>query len=135
MIIKKVVYTAILAFSLCFIHTSYASLGFLKIFIAHKHENCAKALLPSHGQFCPSFKAVARCHCVSSGMPGSMCEDMDSLYDRMISVFETQKSACEYQKDTSTQNCLDSWNCYRLGGKDSKGKLCSATGKSCLRKM
>lgn len=131
MITKNRLYLSIFALSLSFIHISYASFGFLKVFIAHKHENCAKALRTDHRQFCPSFKAVAQCHCMSAGMPQSMCSDMNALYDRMISIFDTQKKACEYQQDTSTQNCLDSWDCYRLGGKNSQGQLCNVTGKAC----
>jgi len=131
MIINKLTYISIFAFFLCFIHTANASFGFLKIFIAHKHENCAKSLRTDHSQFCVSFKNVAECHCTSSGLPKSMCGDMELLYQRMISVFETQQKACEYQQDALTQHCLDGWNCYRLGDKDSEGRLCSATGKSC----
>jgi hypothetical protein len=131
MILKKLIYISIFALSHCFIQNANASFGFLKVFIAHKHENCAKALRSDDGKFCASFKAVAECHCTSSGLPKSMCSDMESLYQRMLVVFETQQNACEYQRDTHTQNCVDSWNCYRVGGKDSRGRLCSSTGKAC----
>jgi hypothetical protein len=131
MVIKQLIYTSIFAFFFSYIHTSQASFGFMKIFIAHKHENCPKALRTDHKSFCSSFKVVAECHCTSSGAPKSMCKDMASLYNRMISVFETQQSACNYQQDTHPQNCMDSWNCYRLGGKDSRGRSCSSTGRAC----
>lgn len=129
---SAIVYTIILPFCLFFMFSANASLGFLKLFVAHKHENCAKASPTHHTNFCASFEKVAECHCTSSGLPKSMCQNMTTLYQRMISVFDTQQNACEYQKDTHTKNCMDSWNCYRLGGKDSKGRLCSNTGKACI---
>jgi hypothetical protein len=48
-----------------------------------------------------------------------------------MSIFGSIQRACEYQHDTSVQNCLDDWQCYRNGGRDSTGALCNATGSSC----
>jgi len=56
---------------------------------------------------------------------------MKVVYDRMINMFGSLKRACEYQRDTSVQNCMDDWNCYRFGGVNSLGGLCSSTGKAC----
>ena len=93
--------------------------------------SCPQALPTNDAGFCPSFKSVAGCHCTSKGMPKGMCLDMNALYNRMISMFGTLERACQFQHDTSTQNCIDDWNCYRSGGKDSQGNICSGTGKSC----
>ena len=112
-------------------HPANAGLGFLKIFIPRTHASCTNALPPSHEKFCPTFKTAAQCSCTSSGMPASMCRDMATLYKRMIAVFDEQRKACEFQRDTSMQNCMDSWDCYRLGGKDSNGRLCQSTGAAC----
>ena len=92
---------------------------------------CSKAVPTDSPKFCGSFKTAAICYCTSSGLPAGMCQDMDSLYKRMIGVFGTLQKACEYQKYTTTQDCINNWNCYRFGGNDSTGKLCSSTQKSC----
>lgn len=92
---------------------------------------CPQALPTDSPKFCPSFKSVAECHCVSAGLPKMMCQNVESIYTRMISMFGSLQKACEYQKDTTVQTCIDDWNCYRKGGKDSQGRLCSSTGKSC----
>jgi hypothetical protein len=92
---------------------------------------CPQALPTSDAGFCPTFQAAAQCHCSSKGLPKSMCQDMPKLYDRMISMFGTLERACAFQHDTDTQTCIDDWNCYRNGGKDSKDGLCSATGNPC----
>lgn len=99
--------------------------------VAADFSNCPQALPTSDAGFCPSFKSVAECHCVESGLPKKMCQDVQVIYNRMIAMFGSVQKACEYQHDTSTQNCIDDWNCYRLGGKDSQGKLCGGTGNAC----
>lgn len=93
---------------------------------------CTNALPTDNPTFCASFKTAAICYCTSSGLPGVLCQDMNVLYARMISVFGSLQRACEYQKYTTTQDCMDNWNCYRLGGKDSRGRICSSTGKACI---
>jgi hypothetical protein len=92
---------------------------------------CPQATPTNDPGFCSSFKIAAQCHCTASHLPSRMCMDMNLLYDRMLIIFQTVKKACEYQTDTSTQNCIDSWNCYRNGGYNSKNELCSGTGASC----
>ncbi|RUR05419.1 hypothetical protein [Legionella sp. km772] len=94
-------------------------------------STCPKALPTNNAGFCASFKVAAVCHCTTSGLPAGMCQDMNALYNRMIGLFGSVQKACQYQKDTTTQNCIDSWSCYRSGGKDSQGRLCSSTGNSC----
>lgn len=92
---------------------------------------CSKALPTDNPQFCSSFKVAATCYCTSSGLPAGMCQDMDTLYKRMLGVFGTLKKACEYQKHTTPQDCMDNWNCFRFGGVDSRGKLCGGTKQPC----
>lgn len=110
---------------------AFSALPFLKIFIATTHANCPHAAPTNALNFCPSFQSVAQCHCTSAGLPSGMCRDVNAIYNRMITVFGSQLKACQYQRDTSVQECMDDWDCYRLGGKDSFGRLCSGTGKAC----
>jgi hypothetical protein len=93
--------------------------------------NCPKALPTNSLQFCTSFKTAATCYCTQSGLPAGMCQDMNALYNRMIGVFGSLKKACEFQKYTDVQDCIDNWNCYRLGGEDSRKRLCSSTKNPC----
>lgn len=93
--------------------------------------SCPPAADVSTAGFCSSFKLTAQCHCTSSGLPKGMCMNMKSLYDRMTSIFGSVRRACEYQRDTSTQNCIDSWNCYRSGGVTSQNALCGGNGSAC----
>lgn len=110
---------------------AFGSSDLFKLTTETLSANCPHADPVSSGSFCASFKSVAECHCVASGLPAGMCKDMNAIYTRMLSVFGTQQKACEYQKDVPPQECMDDWNCYRLGGTDSSGNLCNNTGKSC----
>ena len=92
---------------------------------------CSNALPTDNPNFCVSFKTAATCYCISSGLPAGMCQDMNALYNRMIGIFGTLQKACEFQKYTSVQDCMDNWNCYRFGGIDSRGRLCSSTKNPC----
>jgi hypothetical protein len=92
---------------------------------------CPKALPTDDVNFCSSFKSVATCYCTSSGLPSSLCQDTRVIYQRMIAMFQTLEKACEYQKYTSKQDCMDNWNCYLFGGVDSRGRICSSTQKPC----
>jgi hypothetical protein len=92
--------------------------------------SCPGALPTTHTDFCNSFKTCATCYC-SSRLPPVLCQDVSKIYERMISMFGSVQRACEYQKDTPTQVCVDDWNCYRSGGRDSQGGLCSSTGNAC----
>lgn len=93
---------------------------------------CQGALPTSDANFCATMKQSAQCHCVSTGLPQSVCQDIGQLYARLISVFGTLERVCAYQHETSKQECIDDWNCYRLGGVDSHGALCSSTGAACM---
>ena len=94
--------------------------------------SCGQAAPINSPGFCASFKQVAVCHC-SASLPEIMCQDMKMLYEFMLNTTNTHtlSEACHMQSDTSPQNCIDDWNCYRNGGKDSKGNSCSGTGKRC----
>lgn len=93
--------------------------------------SCPYALPTNNTNFCSSFKSVATCYCISSGLPSGMCQDMNALHNRMIAVFGTLQKACEYQRYTTPQDCVDNWSCYLYGGIDSRGRLCSATKRAC----
>ncbi len=93
---------------------------------------CPQASETNSPTFCSTFKVAAGCHCLAQHMPAKVCADMGKIYDSMLTFFKTLQKACEFQHDTPTQTCIDDWNCYRLGGKDSKGRLCSNTAKACL---
>lgn len=92
---------------------------------------CTNSFPPDDVRFCPSFKAAATCYCTSTGLPAFLCQDMNSLYNRMMLVFGSLKRACEYQHHTSTQDCVDNWTCYLRGGIDSRGRWCNLTQRAC----
>lgn len=91
---------------------------------------CINAQPTNDVNFCASFKVAATCYC-SLSAPPVMCQDMNAIYNRMISVFGSLQEACRFQRYTSMQDCIDNWNCYKLGGKDSRGRVCSSTGQAC----
>lgn len=93
--------------------------------------DCPRALPTNSPGFCASFRTAAVCYCTSSGLPAGMCQNMKALYERMILVFGSLQRACEHQKYTTTQDCIDNWQCYKLGGSDSQGRLCSSTRNAC----
>ncbi len=96
---------------------------------------CDTAKAPNDPGFCPSFKAVAYCHCTAAGVPGKKCEDMNYIYELARSRYGSIENACRKQTDTDYQTCMDSWGCYRGDiKKDSKNQLCSGTGNACEHK-
>ena len=92
---------------------------------------CTNAVPTNDINFCSSFKVAATCYCSSSGMPASMCQDMNQLYSRMMSMFGSLQRACGFQRYTTVQDCVDNWNCYLQGGIDSQGRACSSTQRAC----
>ena len=92
---------------------------------------CPSALPISDPGFCESFHVAAECYCTSSGLPRKMCNNMTLLYQRMIGMFGSLENACHFQPNTSYQECMDDWLCYRFGGQNSQGELCSGTGNAC----
>lgn len=92
---------------------------------------CPPAVPDSSSNFCSSFKSVAHCYCTSAGLPSFMCKDMGKIYSRMVALYGSVQKACAHQRHTSAQECIDDWQCYLKGGKDSKNQLCNGTGRSC----
>ena len=124
----------ILALVICFIST--ASFAFApgsdsKLAALSGFFSCAQAVPTTDAGFCPSFKAVAACHCVESGVPEKACQNMKLLYAAMIGRYTTVERACANQRDTSPQNCVDDWKCYGTGGTNSQGGACSSNGSLC----
>jgi hypothetical protein len=93
--------------------------------------SCSAALPSNEPGFCESFHVAAECYCSSSGLPRKMCNNMALLYQRMIAMLGSLENACRFQNNTSYQECIDDWVCYRSGGKNSRGELCSGTGNAC----
>ncbi|MDF1646009.1 MAG: hypothetical protein P1U61_03370 [Legionellaceae bacterium] len=93
--------------------------------------SCLKAMPTDSSKFCSSFKVAAQCHCSASGLPVTMCNNVRLLYQRLMVTFGTIEKTCAFQHDTSKEDCIDSWKCYLNGGKNSQGKLCNSTGRSC----
>jgi hypothetical protein len=108
----------------------FLSNAYLLSFLSFIPSSFCLALPPDNPAFCASFQAEAKRHCVSSGLLPFMCNNMNFIYDSMIARFQSQQKACEYQKETSTKDCMDGWDCYRLGH-DGQGKLCNSAGKPC----
>lgn len=92
---------------------------------------CPVGISSTDPNFCAAFKEAAKCHCTESGMPGWMCNDMNKLWSRMITVFRSVQRACQSQPYSTVQECVDNWTCYRQGGVNSNGSLCSSTGAPC----
>jgi hypothetical protein len=94
-------------------------------------SECPQGLPTSDVNFCKTFKEVAICHCTATGIPRFLCKNMNTLYNSMILRYGSVENACQSQTDTTQQICMDSWSCYRSGGKNSDGELCSGTGEAC----
>lgn len=95
---------------------------------------CGQAVPTTAANFCSSFQSVAMCHCNEKTSPPLrpiVCANMGSLYTAMMARFHNLTAACQYQKDTTTQECIDDWNCYRNGGVNSQGAACSGNRKAC----
>lgn len=94
--------------------------------------SCPTASPVTSSGFCGSFSVAAECHCISSGLPRGMCKNHRLLFKRLIDTFGSLQKACEFQKDTSIQECIDDWNCYLSGGLTSNSESCSGTGAACI---
>lgn len=94
--------------------------------------SCGQSAPDYDTNFCPSFKSAVECYCEQEDkMPSSFCSNMNAVYSAMISTYGSLETACKNQSHASYQTCVDDWNCYRKGGKDSNGNLCSSTGNAC----
>lgn len=105
---------------------------FFGLFLIIQNGYSCPESLPTHDErFCPSFKLAALCHCSQSGLPKGFCNNVSSVYRRMVSFFGTLERACNHQGYTDAQTCMDNWSCYLNGGYDSEGRPCSGTTKAC----
>lgn len=95
-------------------------------------SSCPPATSVTSPGFCNSFKTAAECHCISSGFPKGMCKNYRLLYKRMLDTFGSLQRACEFQHDTSVQECMDDWNCFLSGGVTSSSGSCSGNGQACV---
>ena len=94
-------------------------------------STCPAAYATTSPGFCASFQVAAQCYCEEAGVPKSMCNNMSTLYNRMISRYGTVDKACSIQHNTDKQTCLDDWKCYRDGGNNSAEQPCSGTSNKC----
>lgn len=122
-----------LSYILCFLFYPLISLG-LNAPAEIIQTNCPHATPTTDPNFCQSFMEGASCRCEEK-LPAGMCTNFDTIYRRMIALYGSQERACQWQEqythDTPYQECMDDINCYRNGGLNSQGGLCSGTGKSC----
>ena len=56
-------------------------------YAANSYLTCPKAAATNDPNFCNSFKSVAICHCIESGIPAGKCQSMQYIYDLMIARF------------------------------------------------
>lgn len=93
---------------------------------------CSGISLPTTDpSFCASFKQAAECNCRNLGLPALFCSDPKRVYKLMVSTYGNLQTACAHQDITSVQECVDDWNCFTKGGRNSAGALCSSTGRAC----
>ncbi len=93
--------------------------------------DCPRATATDLPAFCESFKVAAQCHCTSSGLPQVMCNNVRLLYQRLMVTFGSLEKTCAFQRDTTPEDCMDSWKCFLQGGRNAAGKLCNGTGRPC----
>ncbi len=98
-----------------------------------KTTACAMALPIDNPSFCSSFQTSATCNCEEKAPwpPSFYCATMDRIYNAMKLRYGSLENACANQTKTPQQMCIDDWNCYRNGGRDSRGLLCSGSGRAC----
>jgi len=93
------------------------------------------ASISSSPDFCATFPPAATCNCINHKMTPAFCASMSNIYDVMMQTYHNNLAdACNNPKAqtiTSTQECIDDWNCYWHGGTSSTG-LCNGTGAACV---
>lgn len=94
-------------------------------------QQCSSGPPIDNPGFCRGFEASAYCECEKRAKIKYFCQSLDQIYRGMLLTYGSLENACRAQSHTSTQKCIDGWRCYRNGGKDSNGHLCSGTGKPC----
>jgi hypothetical protein len=77
---------------------------------------CPQSTPIEHPQFCATFKEAATCRCTEMGLPRSVCENMNTVYQLMKDRFGSIEAACKWQADTShdttVADCVAKWNAY-----------------------
>ena len=94
-------------------------------------NSCPSATPTTDNNFCTSFKAAAECNCELRSPSKKLCQNVKQIYKLMIGYYGSLERACALQHNTTAQVCIDGWNCYLNGGRDSTGGLCNATGNVC----
>ncbi len=90
-------------------------------------QNCSVAT-DAVSTFCVDFKNAVQGCCPLGKLP------MQQIYHLMIATYGTLQTACAKNAAKyggTAQACIDQWNCYWNGGKDSQGNLCDADGNKC----
>lgn len=120
--LRKIIYTCALLFTV-----NVVASPVFPVSSTDQASNQCVVASDTVSNFCDLFKsAVTDC----SPLPLSM----HALYAMMVTVYGTLQTACQKQASqygSDPQTCVDQWNCYWNGGKDSHGGLCSGTGKLC----
>lgn len=84
--------------------------------------------------FCADFRQATACHCTNVLHVPRFCQDINSIYSRMLFLHHDVKTACERQQFTklAVQDCIDHWTCYYQGGTDSQNRPCSGNKHACV---
>jgi hypothetical protein len=127
----------VLLFTLFFFNIStFASTDVVSQYLpSHQKTACdPHAAISSASNFCATFPPAATCNCENHGMTPAFCSDMTNIYTAMMQTYHHNLAdACNNPKAqtvSSTQECIDDWNCYWSGGISTTGK-CNATGLAC----
>ncbi len=96
-------------------------------------DKCPKTKPMDSKKFCSSFEGVVKCVCLANIHSSFMCRSMSVIYMTILAKFGSIEKFCndKHQYRVPPQQCIDEWNCYRNGGKNSQGVLCSGTGNRC----
>lgn len=97
-------------------------------------DGCPITPAVTSNKFCSGFKKVVTCECDKMA-PFNIhyfCRSMSVIKNNMDRYYGGVAKSCKQQKKAPYQDCMDHWNCYLHGGRDSKGHLCNSSGKSCL---
>lgn len=118
---KKIIALLLCALSI----PSFATTDIITPFVSPSSAptECAEAPPTTDPTFCTKFKSIAKCHCMADGgLPAGMCQDMNTIYNRMIAAFGTQDKACHWQAESGSEIrekdpslCVADWDCYRKG--------------------
>ncbi|PJD91519.1 MAG: hypothetical protein CK424_06845 [Legionella sp.] len=107
-------------------------MSFLLSIYSFSYADCP-SVDPASPGFCDAFKASSACYCASyNTLPKGKCANMTLIYKMMVASLGSLQRACDWQRNTTAQECIDDWNCYHYGGMTSTGQLCSGSGHACV---